>query len=97
MRINAANCALDMKEHWIVEDVPAIALACRTCCSLRLSVDGAKRGNGESSGAMASIAYPADGSSIVLYRAGVCFGRLDLSFLAELMAMEWGLDTSSDI
>ena len=41
-----------------------------TSANLRISADGAKRGNGEASAGIAFFAYFPDGSKKVFYRAG---------------------------
>ena len=58
---------------------------------LRLSVDGAKRGNEQSAAGMAITAYHLDDSPLVVFKAGRYLGHLTSAFDAELLALQWGL------
>ena len=80
----AANLALDTGdwEQWLPE---------RISCdepTFRLSFDGALRGNGQAAGGMAIWR---DGACI--YRAGKQFGQLDSAFTAEVLSLEWALES----
>ena len=63
----------------------------RDGCNFRLSVDGAKRGDGSSSGGLAITAFLESGTEILIRRAGSKFGTLRSAFEAELLALEWGI------
>ena len=89
---HAANVALDLKEDWFRADWARIRRAKSTNANLRLCLDGALRGDGSSSAGLALVAYPADGSEVLLCRAGRVTGRLGSAFVAELLALEWGVD-----
>jgi len=70
----------------------AIDQAKRANHNIRLSVDGAKRGDGSSAGGLAITAFPPSGEQILLCRAGCKFGILHSAFEAELLALDWGMD-----
>ncbi len=57
-----------------------------------LSVDGARRGDGAAAAGVALFAVSASGSEVVLCRAGRILGNVGSAFVAELLALEWGLD-----
>ena len=59
--------------------------------NIRRSVDGARRGDGSSSGGLAIVAFLESGEEILLCRAGCKFGSLRSAFEAELLALEWGM------
>ena len=90
---HAANCALDMSSPWELKDELATGFANRNEICYRICVDGALRGNGQASGGMAVLAYTCGGVQACLYRAGVLFGCLDSAFSAEVLAMEWALES----
>ena len=51
-------------------------------------MDGALRGDGSSAAGLALLAYPTDGSELLICRAGRVMGRLGSAFAAELVALE---------
>ncbi|CAK0847987.1 unnamed protein product [Prorocentrum cordatum] len=92
---HAANVALDTDSDWerICDEVVCRATADRM--NLRVCVDGALRGNGRAAGGMVIYGYTATSCRTELYRAGKCFGNLNSSFLAEMLALEWALGALS--
>ena len=60
--------------------------------NLRMCIDGARKSSGRSAGGMVVYGYQDSGDKVLLYRAGVDFGTLSSTFLAETMALEWALD-----
>ena len=88
---HAANVALDLQQDWARSDLEAIGNAKRAKYNLRLSVDGAKRGDGSSAGGLAIAAFLESGEEILLCRAGCMLGTLQSAFEAELLALEWGM------
>ncbi len=88
---HAANCALDVATAWELGETSEIEMSSNP--RIRLCVDGARRGNGQASGGMAVLAHAADGSKTYVQRGGVVFGCLDSAFSAEVLAMEWALES----
>ena len=88
---HAANMALDSDQEWSRYDLDAIRELNPDSCNFRLSVDGAKRGDGSSSGGLAITAFLTSGAEILICRAGCKFGILRSAFEAELLALEWGI------
>ena len=64
----------------------------RADSNIRLSVDGARRGDGSSAGGLAIVAFLESGEEVLLSRAGCKFGVLRSAFEAELLALEWGME-----
>lgn len=56
-----------------------------------MRLHGALRESGKASGGVALFAYYPGGRRELLFRAGVGFGQLLSIFLAEMLAIEWGL------
>ena len=79
------------QQDWARSDLEAIGNAKRAKYNLRLSVDGAKRGDGSSAGGLAIAAFLESGEEILLCRAGCKLGTLQSAFEAELLALEWGM------
>ena len=92
---HVANCALDRNGAWEWEHTEALERARCNRSNLRLFVDRARRGNGQSSAGMAILAYHGMGNSTreLLFRVGICIGSLESSFMAEVLAMEWALQS----
>ena len=88
---HAANVALDLQSDWEDLQQDALKEARARKANFRLSVDGARRGNSQSAAGIALIAYYPGGRRELVYRAGRCLGELSSAFLAEALAMEWGL------
>ena len=88
---HAANMALDLDQDWSRHEMEAITGLNPDSCNFRLSVDGAKRGDGSSSGGLAITAFLKYGTEILICRAGCKFGMLRSAFEAELLALEWGI------
>ena len=86
---HAANVALDSKGDFHVGSLDALAAALPRNACVRLSVDGAKRGDGSSAGGMAIMVYGDDGTPQLMYRAGRIFDTQTSAFVAELLALEW--------
>ena len=63
--------------------------ALRSQVNYRICFEGAKRGSQEASVGMTVIAYYDSGERDLLLRAGKLLGKLDSSFLAEALALEW--------
>ena len=89
---HAANYALDSGRAWQQR-------SCGSCSSwavgtpnLHLCVDGARRGDGNSAVGMALFAFSPVGERELVYRAGKILGNLPSAFVAELLALEWGLE-----
>ena len=55
-------------------------------------MDGARRKGGQSYGGMCIFSYEGE-RRICLYRAGVVFGWLESAFAAEILALEWALES----
>ena len=72
--------------------------ACELKANLRLCIDGAHRQGGQSAAGIVVIAYyPRAQHCELLLGAGRLLGQLESSFVAELLALECGLDTVSEI
>ena len=88
---HAANAAMDLGRAWKVTDDEALVEARARKANCRILFDGAMRGDGTGAGGMAVIAYYPGGRREILCRAGVLFGNISSSFLAEALALEWCL------
>ena len=91
MADHAANVALDRRGDWEWLNQVALQEALADNANLRLCVDGARRGNGESSAGIALLAYFSDGRQELLHRSGKILGELHSAFAAEMLALDWGL------
>ena len=54
-------------------------------------VDGARRGSGDSAAGVAIVAHYSGGTHSVVHQAGKLLGILSSAFVAEALALEWGL------
>ena len=90
---HAANCALDMATFWETPVQRSFAKLAAQGVNHRLAVDDAHRGNGQAAGGMAVWAYRRGEEPSCLYRAGATFGWLSSSLAAEVIALEWALET----
>ena len=88
----AANMALNLGRDWEKRDPIAIADAKASNAHFRLCSDGALRGSGKGSAGIAFYAYK-DGAKTLLLVAGKVLGELQSAFVAELLAMEWCLNS----
>lgn len=88
---HAANVALDIKEDWSRADWEKMGSAKRKHAYLRLCVHDALRGDGSSAAGLALLPCATDGSEVLLCRAGRVMARLGSAFVAELLALEWGV------
>jgi hypothetical protein len=95
---HSANVALDTQADWNV--TPDKALLERMLASedahIRICSDGARRGDSTSAVGLAFISYDREGHQTVLLRAGKLIGDLESAFTAEMIALEWCLDTFFD-
>ena len=91
MADHAANVALDGKSSWSTTDARNMARARIECANIRVCVDGARRGSGDSAAGVAIVAYYSDGTHTVVHQAGKLLGILSSAFMAEALALEWGL------
>jgi hypothetical protein len=91
---HAANMALDILEEWGKPEEEAINEIAGRDVNYRLCVDGTLRRNGHASAGMALFAY-LHGRRFLLWRAGKPLGKLQSSFAAELLALEWSLEVFS--
>ena len=89
MADHAANIALDRETEW---SIGAVDLG--NCRRIRLATDGVVRGDGSASAGLAILSY--DAGEKLLYRAGKLLGTQSSSFVAELLALEWGLHVLMD-
>eukprot|EP00973_Karenia_brevis_P080559 11176999-Karenia_brevis.AAC.1 len=95
---HAGNAALDIDADWCHRDPYNINIAKASRANLRLCVDGAYRRNGTAAGGMALLAYtPEEGKELILVRAGKLLPTVKSAFVAEAMALEWGLELLMDI
>ena len=88
---HVANVVLDLQQDWSRSDLEAIGRARRADNHIRLSLDGARRGDGSSAGGLAIVAFLESGEEVLLCRAGCKFGVLRSPFEAELLALECGM------
>ena len=65
----------------------------RQFARMRLSSDGALRGDGQAAAGMTLIAYDEHDAPHILYRAGKLLGKLQSAFEAEILALEWSLSS----
>ena len=94
---HAANVALDLQQDWSSPVLEAIDHAKRANHNIRLSVEGARRGDGSSAGGLAIAALLPSGEEILLCRAGCKFGMLSSAFEAELSALDWGMNVFTNL
>jgi len=88
---HAANVALDVQRPWREVHMQAFEEANKAGTNFRLCVDGACRNHQHGSVGFALFAYlPGERRSLIL-RAGKPVDDVRSAFLAELLAMEWGL------
>ena len=59
--------------------------------TIRVCMDGARRGSGSGSAGTSIAAYFLDGSQHVAHRAGIMLGVLQSAFVAETLALELDL------
>jgi len=90
---HAANMALDTQTSWERLDVEFLKVALEEAANLRLCIDGACRAQKDGAVGMALFAYSRNGGCRLVYRAGKPLGDTRSAFLAELLALEFGLQT----
>ena len=91
---HAANVVLDGAGDWRRGDPDLIDVARSGGYYLRVSFDGARRGDGICAAGVAIAAYRPDGSEVhLVYRGGKYLGSLSSAFAAELLALEHAIDT----
>ena len=91
MADHAANFALHIAEDFSSGELSAIKESIRENAQVRLSTDGALKGDGQAAAGMAIMVYRGGHYPITLYRAGRVLGPLKSAFEAELLALCWGL------
>ena len=73
MADHAANVALDGKSSWSTTDARNMARARIECANIRVCVDGARRGSGDSAAGVAIVAYYSDGTHTLWFiKQGSC-------------------------
>jgi hypothetical protein len=74
-------------------DDNALQEARRSGANLHFCADGALRGGGQAAAGICLLTYGQDGEVIILHRAGKVLGELSSAFVAEMLAMEWCLES----
>ena len=92
---HAVNCALDLETSWSRSDNDLLAQAMLSGRSLRLSVDGGKRSATQAAIGLALFSVEIVTGGVAKYtllaRSGKLLSGVSSAFLAEAMALEWGL------
>ena len=88
---------MDLQHDWSSPNLEAIDHAKRANHNIRVSVDGARRGDGSSAGGLAIKAFLPSGEEVLLCRAGCKFGMLPSAFEAELLALDWGMNIFTNL
>ena len=92
---HAANCAMDLETSWSRSDNTLLAQALLSGSSLRLSVDGGRRSATHAAIGLALFAVDVENGGVAKYtllaRRGKILTSVSSSFLAEAVALEWGL------
>ena len=92
---HAANATMDAQESWTRCNMPALADALLLGQNLRLCLDGGRRSSEQA--ALGLALYSVTGISngratyTVIARRGHLLHRVDSAFVAEAVALEWGL------
>ena len=92
---HAVNAALDSSSTWTRCDNELLADALIDGRSLRLCLDGGRRSQSQAAVGLALYAVECDEGGIaeckLLVRRGMVLGSIASAFLAEAVALEWGL------
>jgi len=91
---HAANSALDSGCNW--DRMGSDEILVTTARRWRLSVDGAYRGDGTAAAGVAIYAYDEMGASSLMARCGRILRDVTSALVAELVALEIGLDVFGD-
>ena len=93
---HAVNATMDWKRDWLVADEVGIADAVSCKSNIRLAVDGGVRRAGAAAIGIALFSARCDRNGNwtqrPMMRAGRQLGNVRSAFLAEAMALEWGLE-----
>ena len=92
---HAANAALDCGTDWDKLEMGSVTLT--TSRYWRLAVDGAYRGNGSAAAGIAIYAYDDPNTRSLIARFGRILVGVPSSLVAELIAVELGLDLFANI
>ena len=92
---HAANAALDYGTDWDKLETGDVTLTASRCW--RLSVDGAYRGDGSAAAGVAIYSYDEPSTMTLIARFGRILNDVSSSLVAELIAVELGLDLFANV